>query len=255
MRYGVISDVHGNLPALEAALAALDHAGIDRILCPGDLVGYGPRPNECVARIASLDPPPLVVAGNHDLMAVGRLAADRLGPLPRRTLEWTWEVLEREARRYLEALPTIAATTDGATVAHGSLSDPAEYVHDCAAAREQLSLLERHDPAARLLIIGHTHHPLACAARAEVEARGDAELSPAAGPWLLNAGSVGQSRERRAVARTLVIDTDAALASFLELQYDADAVKRQLRAAGLPEHACHLKPGRRLGLRRLLARS
>jgi predicted phosphodiesterase len=255
MRYGVVSDVHGNLPALEAALAALDRAGVDRILCPGDLVGYGPRPNECVARIASLDPPALVVAGNHDLMAVGRLAADGLGPLPRQTLEWTWEVLEGEARRYLEGLPTIAATTDGAAVAHGSLADPAEYVRDCAAAREQLSLLESHYPAARLLILGHTHRPLACASRAELDARGEAELSPADGPWLLNAGSVGQSRERRAVARTLVVDTGAERATFLEVEYDVDAVKRQLRAAGLPEHACHLKPDRRARLRRLLVRS
>jgi predicted phosphodiesterase len=254
MRYGVISDVHGNLPALEATLAALDRAGIDRIVCAGDLVGYGPRPNECVARIAALDPAPLVVAGNHDLMAVGRLPAGSLGPLPRQTLEWTREVLEGDARRYLEGLPTIAATPDGATLAHGSLADPTEYVLDCTAAREQLRLLEQHSPAARVLILGHTHQPLACTPRAALDARGDVELSATDGPWLLNAGSVGQSRERRALARALVLDTAAGRARFLELDYDVHAVKRQLREAGLPEHACHVEPGRRARLRRLLVR-
>ena len=105
MRYGVISDVHANVHALEAVLGALDREGVDRIICAGDIVGYGPRPNECVERIATLDPPPVVVAGNHDLMAIGRLPTDGIGPLPQQTIEWTAEQLSHDAREYLEALP------------------------------------------------------------------------------------------------------------------------------------------------------
>jgi predicted phosphodiesterase len=253
MRYGVVSDVHGNLHALRAALAALERTGVDRILCAGDLVGYGPRPNECIELIASLDPPALTVAGNHDLMAVGRLPSDGLGPLPRQTLEWTWGVLERETRGYLEALPPTAATEDGVALAHGSLADPTEYVLDCAAAYAQLERLAEHHPAARVLVLGHTHQPLACAGDAAVPARGEVELHAERGPWLVNAGSVGQSRERRPLARALVLDLGRALAHFLAVEYDVAATKRELRAAGLPEHACHLAPGRGARLRRLLA--
>src|SRR4051794_6391253 len=98
MRWGVISDVHANVHAVDAGLRALEREGVDRIVCAGDLVGYGPRPNECVARIASLDPAPVVIAGNHDLMAIGRLPTDGLGPLPAQTIEWTRETLDDDAR-------------------------------------------------------------------------------------------------------------------------------------------------------------
>jgi predicted phosphodiesterase len=240
MRYGVISDVHGNVHALEAALGALDRASVDRLICPGDLVGYGPRPNECVARIAALDP--IAVAGNHDLMALGRLPSDGLGPLPLRTLEWTRTVLDAAAREYLSALPLTASTGDGVVVAHGSLDDPTEYVHDCEAGAAQLRLLRERDAGAAVLLLGHTHRPLACGAGA-VRAEGDVELS-GEGPWLLNPGSVGQSRERRPLARALVLDLGRGVATFLALEYDGDATRRELREAGLPPHACHLAPGR-----------
>src|SRR3954454_6594063 len=187
MRYGVVADVHGNLHALEVVLAALERAGAEGWLCAGDLVGYGPRPNECVARVASLEPAPVVVAGNHDLMAIGRLPADGLGPLVKCTLEWTVDALSGESRAFLEALPP-RASVDGVIVAHGSLEDPTEYVRDCSTAAAQLGRLES---GARGLILGHTHQPL----RFE-----------AGGRWLLNPGSVGQSRERRPVARAALLD-------------------------------------------------
>jgi predicted phosphodiesterase len=248
MRWGVISDVHANVHALDAVLAAL--GAVDGIVCAGDLVGYGPRPNECVERIASLDPPAVVVAGNHDLMAVGRLPTLDIGALPRQTLEWTWEVLDRDARLYLESLPQTIATDDDVVVAHGSLDDPVEYVFDAPAGAEQLARLEERHPGADVLILGHTHRPLACSGTAELRAEDEIEL--AGGPWLLNAGSVGQSRERRPLARALVLDTARATASFIAVDYDIRATKRELREAGLPEHACHLVPGRSGRLRRRL---
>src|SRR3954447_12802496 len=98
MRCGVVADIHANLHALETVLAALERAGVERYLCAGDLVGYGPRPNECVARVPSLAA--VVVAGTHDLIALGKLAPDGLGPLPRQTLEWTAAALDDDSRRY-----------------------------------------------------------------------------------------------------------------------------------------------------------
>jgi putative phosphoesterase len=227
---GVLADIHGNLHALETVLAALERAGVDRYLCAGDVVGYGPRPNECVERVAGLEPSAVVVAGNHDLMAIGRLPAEGLGPLPARTLEWTARVLSDDARAWLEGLPLVASV-EGLVVAHGSPSDPTEYVRDC-------SVLSQLEPGARGLILGHTHQPLWCEAD---------------GRWLLNPGSVGQAREARPVARAAVLDAETGAAEFLALDYDVAATKRELRAAGLPEAACHLAPGRAARLRRRAA--
>jgi predicted phosphodiesterase len=251
MRYGVISDVHANVHALESVLHALEREGVDRILCAGDLVGYGPHPNECVARIASLEPSPLVVSGNHDLMAVGRLPTDDIGPLPRLTIDWTIDVLEHDARRYLEGLPPTAITDGGdAVVAHGTLDDPVEYVFDATAAREQLALLGERHRDARVLVLGHTHRPQAVTGYAAPAPEGELDLGLPR--WVLNAGAVGQSRERRALARALVLDLERRSARFLAIEYDVRATERDLRAAGLPEHACHLAPGRTARVRRKL---
>jgi diadenosine tetraphosphatase ApaH/serine/threonine PP2A family protein phosphatase len=198
--------------------------------------------------MASLDPAPVVAAGNHDLMAVGRLPTLGIGPLPRQTLEWTWGALDGDSRRYLESLPATAVAEDGIAVAHGSLDDPAEYVFDAAAARRQLTRLEGRHPDARVLVLGHTHRPLACTEAGELPVHGEVTMGNAR--WLLNAGSVGQSRERRPLARALVVDTARRAAGFLAVEYDVRATKRELRQAGLPEHACHLPPAR--GLRRKL---
>jgi predicted phosphodiesterase len=206
-----------------------------------------------VERLASLEPSPTVVAGNHDLMAVGRLPTLGLGPLQRETLEWTWGVLERRPRLYLEALPLSAATADHVVLAHGSLDDPTEYVFDPSAGGEQIRRLGEHDPNARVLVLGHTHLPLACTAGRGLAAEGELELDATGGPWLLNPGSVGQSRERLPLARALVLDLARGVARFLALEYDVRATKSELRALGLPEHACHLAPGRRARLRRRLA--
>jgi predicted phosphodiesterase len=250
MRYGVISDVHANLHALEAVLDALERERVDQIVCAGDLVGYGPKPNECVERIASLRRPAVVIAGNHDLMAVGRLPIEGVAPLAKQTIDWTAEVLAEEARDYLEALPQSEITDHGVVVAHGSLDDPVEYVFDGTAARRQLIAVADRHPDARALVLGHTHIQRAFGPDGDRSADGDLSLGD--DRWVLNAGSVGQSRERLALARALVLDVARRSARFLALEYDAHATRRELRAAGLPEHACHLAPGRGARVRRKL---
>jgi predicted phosphodiesterase len=255
MRIGVASDVHGNLHALETVLTALDQAGCDRVVSPGDLVGYGPRPNECVARLREAGAE--AVAGNHDLMAVGLLPVDRLPELQRQTIDWTRAALDDGTRDYLAALPVEARPAADVLMTHGALGDPTVYVHGATAARSQLTFLAGSQPDVRLLLIGHTHHPLAVPAHGEPPPPdGEVELPVAAGRWILNAGSVGQSREARPVARALVIDLDRGSARFLALDYDVAATQRELAEAGLPERACHLPPstGRRGWLARLRGR-
>src|ERR1051325_11660096 len=114
----VLSDIHANLPALEAALRFAREAGVDDYFCAGDLVGYGPHPNECVELIASLGV--RCVAGNHDLIALGELSDERCIPLARRSLAWTRETLNDASREYLTTLPRRLDLDGGITLAHGS---------------------------------------------------------------------------------------------------------------------------------------
>src|SRR5205807_8276839 len=130
-------DIHGNLHALEAALPVLERAGVDRYICAGDLVGYGPFPNECVEAISNLGA--VCVAGNHDLMALDRLSEENCIPLARETMRWTRKTLRDDARDYLARLPP-RAKEDGVVVAHGSLDDSTYYV---ATAWEAARELER----------------------------------------------------------------------------------------------------------------
>ena len=240
MRYGVISDVHGNLPALEEALRALQRERVDGYVCAGDLVGYGPMPNECVARVSELGA--LCAAGNHDLMAIGTLPYEQATPLARDTMRFTREVLSAAARDYLAALPRIALGPGGIVVAHGSLDDPREYVGSPRRAAIELERLERRAPDARILVLGHVHRALAYGQRRGWGGgRGEVPL-PGPERHLLNPGSVGQSRERRARARFMVLDLDRGVARFEAVAYDIERVRRALRERGLPERACHPRP-------------
>ena len=229
MSIGVIADVHGNLPALEAALAALQEAGVESYLCAGDLVGYGPWPDECVERVAAL--PGLCVAGNHDLIVAGRLGDERCEPLARTTLAWTRRRLGEDARAYLESLP-LSARLDDMLVTHGSPGDPERALTKERAA----AALRALEPGVRVLVVGHTHRPISVSL-------GEARL--------LNPGSVGQSRELSVRARALVLDREDGTARFLAVRYDTAPVRRALTAAGLPRRAYHLppSPARRLARR------
>ncbi len=228
-RYGVVGDVHGNSDALAAALDAVEAAGVDRIACPGDVVGYGPHPEECIAILASNGA--LVVAGNHDLMAIGELPLPVAPTLVRVTMDWTRKQIGERTRAWLRRLPLELELEDGVLMTHGGIGDPTRYVRDVDDALAQTAELAARRRQGRGLLVGHTHHPMA--------------FTAPGGRWLLNAGSVGQSRERRPIARAMVFDSAGgpASAEFLELDYDDGHVRRELRAAGLPPYALHLAPG------------
>ncbi|HEX8082709.1 MAG TPA: metallophosphoesterase family protein [Solirubrobacteraceae bacterium] len=247
MRLAVLADVHANLHALDAVVAALERERPDRWVVAGDLVGYGPQPDECVARVLELDP--VCVAGNHDLIAIGRLSTDRCIPLARESLEWTAATISAATRAALAGLP-LRAEVEDVVVAHGSLDDPQEYVRTPEAAAEQLRLLAERHPEARALVIGHTHSPMLVAApHGAAEAPGGGHRPPAgpvrldgAAPHLLNPGAVGQSRDATPKARAAVLDLAAGEARFLEVDFDVEAVKAQLRRRGLDPLSVHLPP-------------
>lgn len=228
MRLGLISDIHANLPALDTALEEL--GSVDRYACPGDIVGYGPHPNECIERVRALDA--VTVAGNHELIVLGELPEEGIHPWAVQTLRWTRKELTAENRDWIAALPHTTAVEPGITMAHGSLDDPRTYVKTTALARDEL---ERLDPG-EILILGHTHRQM----RVEADGR-----------LLVNPGAVGQTRERQVRAAAAMLDTEAREIAFVTVPYDTAATDAALAAAGLPARTYQMRPSlaKRLWLR------
>ena len=250
MRLGLIADVHANIAALEVALRAIEKEGVDQLLCAGDLVGYGPFPNECVARLRSAGA--TCVAGNHDLMATQQLHDAAPGTLPNVTMTWTRSVLEDDTRAYLADLPP-TAEVGGLVMAHGSLDDPTVYVQ-----REQagaaLRRLAEARPSDSILVLGHTHTPLAHSERRGtlLDGRRGRVAIEARDRLLVNPGSVGQPREWRPLVRFAVIDLDRGTVHHRASTYDHRSVRRALEERGLPPDACHRRPPLSVALRRAL---
>lgn len=244
MRYGVLADVHGNLLALQTAIDCLRREGVDAWLCAGDLVGYGPQPNECVETIAELGA--LCVAGNHELVLLGELSDQRCGRLARETIRWTRDLLREDCRSYVAGLPRIV-TTSSIVMTHGSLNDPQEYVTRDDQAAAQLCQLGKEHPQARLLILGHTHRTWVYSETngtlTSSEPGGVSLLPP--GRFMLNPGSVGQSRQREPIphARFMLLDLEHQCARVYSTFYDVEACEDALRMHGLPRECIHVRPG------------
>ncbi len=232
MRVAVVSDIHSNLHALEAVLAAIDADGPDELWCLGDLVGYGPRPNECCATIAGRAD--VCLAGNHDLAVRGTIDLAEFGGEAAVAAEWTRGVLEPAAQALLERLEPEGAAS-GVALYHGSARDPIwEYVLDDEAAVATLELA-----GSPLVLVGHSHVALRVVQSGEdltggVAAAGT-ELDVGGVRALLNPGSVGQPRDGDPRAAYLLLDLDTQHASFRRVEYDIDRTQREMREAGLPE--------------------
>jgi diadenosine tetraphosphatase ApaH/serine/threonine PP2A family protein phosphatase len=232
VRVAVISDVHSNLHALDAVLAAVDAAPPDEVWCVGDVVGYGARPNECCALVQ--ERAALCLGGNHDLAVRGTIhLADFAGDAGA-AARWTRGVLTEVSRAFLDTLEP-QGRSHGVELYHGSARDPVwEYVLSGEAAVTTLLLTE--EP---VVLIGHSHVALQVALRADrVEgglAPGGTELELQNARWLLNPGSVGQPRDGDARAAWLELDLDAQRATFHRVEYDVARTQAEIREAGLPE--------------------
>jgi predicted phosphodiesterase len=232
MRVAVISDIHGNLHALEATLAAVDAEAPDTIWCLGDLVGYGPRPNRCCDEVRKRAA--LCLAGNHDLGVLGEIDLGEFSHDAAASARWTRSVLTDEAREYLSGLePT--ATAEDVELYHASPRDPVwDYVLSAEAAVASLELTR-----APLVLVGHSHVPLAIALEDDVLrgglAAGGAEADLRRGRWLLNPGSVGQPRDGDPRAAFLLLDFEARRATFHRVVYPVEQTQAEILERGLPE--------------------
>jgi predicted phosphodiesterase len=231
VKLGIISDVHSNLEALEAVLGRLREKGATRFVCCGDIVGYGPNPNECVELVRGLKA--CCVAGNHDWGAVGRAKTAGFNDAASAALDWTRRQLTESNRIYLGNL-ALAETCEPMLVVHGSASAPErfEYVLHPVEADDQMGYYSQS-----ICVAGHTHSPLAVGrvpGEAFKELPTDTfRLRPEA-KYFINAGSVGQPRDSNRDACAVLFDVGAGTMTFLRVPYDVAAVQKKMAAAGLP---------------------
>ena len=231
MRVAVVSDIHANLHAFEAVLEAIAREPPDEIWCLGDLVGYGPRPNEVVD--LARERARICLVGNHDLGTLGRLDLGEFAPDAAVVAEWTRTVLLDENRTYLESLSP-QAKVDGAELYHASPRDPVwEYVID-----EESAEAAFESTVAALVLVGHSHVALALSYTGRKLGGGLApdgtEVPLSETRWLLNPGSVGQPRDGDPRAAWLELDLDAHTGRFHRVPYDIELTQAELRERELP---------------------
>lgn len=233
-KIGIISDIHGNLSALETALGFLEAERVDDIICCGDVVGYGPCPNECVSLIQ--DACGCCISGNHDAAAVDRITLSHFSGNAGIALRWTQTQLTPASKTFLRACAE-KTTYRHFTVTHGSVRDPVwEYMNDRWTAYANFHHFEQ-----RICWFGHSHLPtLFIENGADVQggflsAGAVVPLSPQE-RYMINPGSVGQPRDgdwRLALAVYAVQDGQEQVA-FYRLEYDLARTQRQMKAAKLP---------------------
>ncbi len=233
MRILLISDVHANLAALEAVIK--DAGTFDRIWCLGDVVGYGPQPNECIERLREFDL--VCLAGNHDLGVVGKAGLWDFGQGARETIFWTRHWLSTANHEWISSLPsTVMVLEPGITLAHGSPRNPTwEYIAEEEIAARNLEFIETY-----VGLNGHTHVPVIFRKPWD-EPKVLAERLPVNEPirmtrdrMLINPGSVGQPRDEDARAAYALIDLDTMLLTHRRVQYDVSLTQNLMKQAKLP---------------------
>jgi len=231
MRYGVVADIHANLAAFEAVLA--DMGDVDALWCLGDLVGYGPDPNECIELLRRHDH--LCVMGNHDMAAIGQLDTADFNPEAAQAISWTSSRLSEHSRLYLAALPE-RLVAGPFTLVHGSPRSPIwEYITN-----EMRAAANFDQFATPACLVGHTHVP----ALYLQPSPGESILARVPGPGdsvevgrarlIANPGGVGQPRDGDPRAAYAIYDTDSGILEWHRVEYPIRVTQQRMRDLGLP---------------------
>jgi predicted phosphodiesterase len=237
MRYLILSDIHANITALDAVLAAAEGRW-DKAICLGDIVGYGPDPNEAVERVRALDC--VAIRGNHDKAIAGITEAEEFNPVARTAVLWSRERLSGESLDFLVGLRQGPVFVDGFCIVHGSIRDEDEYVFVPPQALEELRIA----PTA-LTLFGHTHRQGGFMQRGAGLGVINFDPTPKNLIWslpleegvtyLLNPGSIGQPRDGDPRAAYAIVDNERRVVEFWRISYDIGAVQNRMLEALLPE--------------------
>jgi len=240
MRYGLISDIHGNYEALDAALNFLDKQKIDKYLCLGDIVGYGAEPARCLARVLKLGCD--IIAGNHDFAAAGKISVDYFNIFAKESTIWTQEHLADSEKAILSNQPLVRNYT-GFTLVHGSLYLPQafDYVQTIIDA-----LYSFRELTEQVLFIGHSHVPITFIETDSISFSVSDTISiEKSKRYIINIGSIGQPRDEDPRSCFAVYDTNARIVRICRAEYDIATAAKKIIEAGLPEiNAERLKIGR-----------
>lgn len=237
MRYLILTDIHGNLEALDACLADAREHAYDSSLVLGDLVGYGPDPNTVVERVQALAPI-AIVRGNHDKVACGLEQPEGFNSVAKSAAKWTLDTLPPAYREWLAALPEGPTVVDDLVeICHGSPFDEDAYIFDELDAVRALKVASRP-----LCLFGHTHYPVTF----ELSADSFDSVGSASAPlthvrmrpgskYLINPGSVGQPRDGDPRAAYAIVDTTQRLVELYRVRYAVEDTQAKIVKAGLPE--------------------
>lgn len=231
MRYGLFSDVHGNLPAFTSVIRAFDQEKIDQYVCGGDVVGYGANPQECIRALKDLSA--VCIAGNHDWAVLGKIDTTNFNPMARVAVDWTKINIKPEDQNFLEELNLIYKNDDFVLV-HGTLQEPGHfhYLLSESEARETFSLMDR-----AVCFVGHTHMAGVFIEKDDriqnfqsvnLEVQKDCR-------YIVNLGSVGQPRDGDWRASYCLLDTETKTISLKRVEYDVTEAQKRIRQAGLPD--------------------
>lgn len=237
MRVAVLSDIHGNLEALEAVLADAQTRGYDRLLCLGDVVGYGADPEACIRRIREVVwrtyGKDAVVMGNHD-EATANGVDDGFNPAAREAVRWTRDHISAESLAWLKGLPMVLETS-GLLLVHASPHKPGEWIYVTTYDDALDAFLAFHQ---RIAFIGHSHVPFFVSTdpsytRLEKEDREKVRLITGF-RYLVNAGSVGQPRDGDPRASYALLDLEEEILERIRVPYPVDTAADKILQAGLP---------------------
>ena len=235
----VISDIHSNLTALEKVLSVAGK--YDAVWCLGDIVGYGPDPNECIAVVRDL-PNLVCVRGNHDAATLGEVDQHTFNHEASIAISWTKRVLSAQSQGFLLQLPE-TEKMDAVTLVHGSPRNPVwDYVMDYMTALRMFQFFDN-----QICMLGHTHVPAFWVENESNSKKNlvlDFQKKPIQGRVIVNPGSVGQPRDHDPRASFALFDTEKLTWELRRVEYDIESVQQRIKKAGLPwRHAMRLQEG------------
>lgn len=231
MRYALISDIHGNLEAFEAALDAISKDKVDGYLSIGDCIGYGADPKECIKRLKSLDCEALI-AGNHERGVLGLFDIDNFNEYAKNAVIWTKGVLNKSETDYLETFRLVYEDAHF-TLVHGSLESPKEFNYITNTGDAYITSRIMKTP---LCFVGHTHKAgIFCFQGDKSEYIRPSGVKIENGKkYLINVGSVGQPRDGDPRAAYVIYDDESGTVDIKRVVYDIEGAQKKILKAGLP---------------------